>query len=304
MQISRSAFGRKWSVEGGEWSAGERRSSSQRSTLHPPLSTSSHSPLSTSGFTLIELLVVVAIIALLISILLPSLQRARDQAKTSVCMHNLKQMGLGISLYTEDNRERLPALHNLIENKPWFYTISPFMSAEESVGIGQDIMRCPGQPPECYRTYGVNYPSVFRGKRAWRFDDEFVKIANVPQDVYIAGDSTNKDHGIGYDYNSAGTIYHPLGWTLDYKYPSNGSGPKDTNAEMYLGGWGYYNLWGPVHYGGEAGNFLFAGMHVETVRIETWATSVEMWGSRKCAGLLANHPGCNRTVPGWTYAMY
>jgi prepilin-type N-terminal cleavage/methylation domain-containing protein len=57
-----------------------------------------------TGFTLIELLVVVAIIALLISILLPSLKRAREQAKTVVCMANLKSIVTSSLIYTSDDR--------------------------------------------------------------------------------------------------------------------------------------------------------------------------------------------------------
>jgi prepilin-type N-terminal cleavage/methylation domain-containing protein/prepilin-type processing-associated H-X9-DG protein len=60
------------------------------------------------AFTLIELLVVVAIIALLISILLPSLQRARDQAKTAVCLSNGKQFALSVLYYAEDRNDHLP----------------------------------------------------------------------------------------------------------------------------------------------------------------------------------------------------
>jgi prepilin-type N-terminal cleavage/methylation domain-containing protein/prepilin-type processing-associated H-X9-DG protein len=60
------------------------------------------------GFTLIELLVVVAIIALLISILLPSLARAREGARASVCLSNLKQMSSGVLLYATDQKGGLP----------------------------------------------------------------------------------------------------------------------------------------------------------------------------------------------------
>jgi prepilin-type N-terminal cleavage/methylation domain-containing protein len=57
----------------------------------------------TLGFTLIELLVVISIIALLISILMPALNKARGQAKASVCMSNMKQWGLIFNYYATDN---------------------------------------------------------------------------------------------------------------------------------------------------------------------------------------------------------
>lgn len=63
---------------------------------------------SSSGFTLIELLVVVAIIVVLIAILLPSLGRARDQAKASACLSKMHQLGLTISMYTQEWDGTLP----------------------------------------------------------------------------------------------------------------------------------------------------------------------------------------------------
>ena len=61
-----------------------------------------------SGFTLIELLVVIAIIAILAAILFPVFARARENGRRASCQSNLKQMGLGLLQYTQDNNERVP----------------------------------------------------------------------------------------------------------------------------------------------------------------------------------------------------
>lgn len=68
----------------------------------------------TGGFTLIELLVVVAIIALLISIILPSLAAAREQARITKCIANLKSMGNVMNMYFTEQREKFP-----FEKKNW-----------------------------------------------------------------------------------------------------------------------------------------------------------------------------------------
>ncbi len=59
------------------------------------------------GFTLIELLVVIAVIAVLMSILMPALQRAREQGKRAACLSNLKQLTLSWILYADDNDDKL-----------------------------------------------------------------------------------------------------------------------------------------------------------------------------------------------------
>jgi prepilin-type N-terminal cleavage/methylation domain-containing protein/prepilin-type processing-associated H-X9-DG protein len=65
------------------------------------------------GFTLIELLVVIAIIAIIASLLFPALARAKGSSKRSACLSNLRQIGVGFSMYAADDSDRFPDRRDL-----------------------------------------------------------------------------------------------------------------------------------------------------------------------------------------------
>jgi prepilin-type N-terminal cleavage/methylation domain-containing protein/prepilin-type processing-associated H-X9-DG protein len=99
------------------------------------------------AFTLIELLVVIAIIALLMGILIPVLHKAREQGKDAICRSNLRQVGIGASLYAEDRDLMIPRAASG-EPTAWYMTFMPFLAQRP---VGNDyrtvkIYRCPSYP--------------------------------------------------------------------------------------------------------------------------------------------------------------
>ncbi len=106
------------------------------------------------GFTLIELLVVIAIIAILAAILFPVFARAREKARQTSCLSNVKQIGLGVIMYCQDYDEMYPKYDTtaVSTNDSWHEVIQPYIKNTQ-------ILRCPSLPGASLG-YGANWRHV------------------------------------------------------------------------------------------------------------------------------------------------
>lgn len=202
------------------------------------------SPRFVRAFTLIELLTVIAIIGILAAIIIPTVGAVRASAKTSGCASNLRQIGMAMALYANENGGRLPKVHNrdgLTPSTTWMQKIAPYVSVDGQLGAAADgkaraagVLLCPAfdyDPATRFAPYGMNiYVDPVTGS-PWNYQ------ANLPAPSRIF---------LVVEINYNGDTHSPSGGDVARRHPGNGA------------------------------NFLFADGHVEKISTPVPATD-ERW---------------------------
>ena len=227
------------------------------------------------GFTLVELLIVIAIIALLMSILMPALRRVQNQAKSAVCQTHLKHWGLIWSMYCHENDNRFCYAGSLgWKRGTWIIALRPQYETRS------DIMRCPMAKA---RLPGVNHGGPFNsyrmgtgglgdlreecsyGMNCWLYNPE-------PGQTQIQGRDTNNNWKTPYVKGASEVpVFADTMW--------RGGGPYETgtggNPPQYHGEWISANR-EMMHFcidrhGQGTANHLFMDWHVSKLGVkELW----------------------------------
>ena len=208
---------------------------------------------SNRAFTLVELLIVIAIITILSSILLPALTKARDKAKQSSCMSNLKQIGLALMMYTQDY------------NEMFSYPGPTGWNIEVDSGYIKNtkVLRCPSAGK--HNNYAGNYKTDY--VKFLRNDGQVTSqpsgIFGVPGWAGISGQRSTKLSELADPSNT-----FVVGEGNYYVYYSMENNPKGGGRILPFHGGILQPPWYASVYNSGYVNFLFADGHVSSMYMD------------------------------------
>ncbi len=229
-----------------------------------------------SGFTLVELLVVVAIIALLVSILLPTLGKAKEQARIVSCMSNLRSLGLSFAFYSNENNDWYPsgaAMGGGYYGPTWYTWDSILRPYYDTMGLihcpSDKLIRDYGSIAQDHRhprSYAINMVVTWMGPSAygdnngydldpavtWRWPGYVRKTTEVtdPSDTILLGEEWENAYWTSYYVAGMHRVYPGVA-IMPYKWGPGGGYTNSTRQVTYY------------HRNNDAANFLFCDGHVD-----------------------------------------
>ena len=241
-----------------------------------------------SAFTLIELLVVIAIIAILAAILFPVFARARENARRSSCMSNMKQIGLGLLQYSQDYDEAIMPYKNSIAG--WRTHVQPYIKSTQVFACPSAGNRTPGGTVTAANPGGTAYdgsPISYAGNyitgygygapdynRGWGY---FSYETNAVPPVTLAM----------FDYVASTIAVVEVERTRDYRINMASTGSCSNDYDNYG-----TCLWSK-HL--QTANYLFADGHAKSLRpLQTIQGGTIMW--YRSNDFPASTPAANRTA--------
>jgi prepilin-type N-terminal cleavage/methylation domain-containing protein/prepilin-type processing-associated H-X9-DG protein len=224
-----------------------------------------------TGFTLIELLVVIAIIAILAAILFPVFAQAREKARASTCLSNVRQMGVAAVMYAQDYDEIYPGMWQwspfAIRNHAQYILpgqkITPETDCQTCPYVkNAGVYVCPSNGKD--HSYGYAYPTM------WGPTSAKVGKYDVPQGPPLAAFSRPADTVMIMDSGAwAGT---PQSTALDPRTPRL---PDTGYPYVYQPGTNQWSAPLPLH--NDMANITFVDGHCKSMRPQATVSPVNMW---------------------------